>query len=823
MECSIVRGGGAALVVALLAVATAAAGEAEAEKQDANIAKATRSADSRFVHRIKLYDEAGNAITAASTAPYSPRQTCSTSNCHDVDVVNQGSHSRMFPAVDVVNQGFHSRMFPAAAPDPARAPAHVWTLFHDGTGVTAPLSHGFLAGGDVAFDAKMHLTTFELSKAFGQFHPGGGRFELDAEGQRYDQRMAEDAKLKDAETPDYYKARWADSGVLEHDCMACHAVGAYDHIERAAEIDKLNHRWAATVGAGYGTVEGRGDERKVTYDASLFDGHGKVLVDVGRPPDRNCLACHRRPASAQAKGVHAPTWRDGLDADVHSLSGLSCVDCHTCEADHVMFGDRSAGAEGEWASLTCQGCHDAGRLGSPIPAHAGLPRLHLERIACETCHSGPRPRAAPLRLEQPGKLAWNVPQKSSSPLGPTVWAPVVRRGEDGVVRAYLRMLPAFYAAHTESGALVALEPSKLRSRFRRAKGLEDDDGDGVKEVSTEAEIQAVLEALRSRYKGITYLCGGMAYALDAEGKLTKEANPLADPIDLKLAHNVRPADQALGAEGCAECHASDAPFFNVLAVTRALGADGKPEGQPMYALIGRRDGDLLLADFREQWLRPYAPWVLALSVLAMLLHYVLFGPHRARLDGETVQRFHWLERLTHFGLLGSFVVLATTGLWIAGGGEQVLGLELGWLHRAVSWVLAGSLVLAVVQWARDMVFAKVDIGWVKVLGGYLGYHGRVPAGRFNAGQKFFFWAIGAVVGCLAVTGWLLMYSDSAGTYVLVYTLHELCAWVMILFAVGHAYLGSLANPGTLRAVFEGKVTRDWLALHHPDYEVKDSS
>ncbi|MFW6161637.1 MAG: hypothetical protein ACODAJ_02655, partial [Planctomycetota bacterium] len=393
----ILRGWTAALVVAAMGLASVVAGEADEKKmEEEGLRPAARGTGSRFVHRIKLIDEAGNVLTAESTAPYSPRQTCSSSNCHDVDLVNQGTHSQMFPA---------------ARPDPERPPHHAWTVYYEQTGTVAPVSHGFLPGDGVPFDDRLHLTVFDLVRAYGQFHPGGGRLEVDSEGQRYDERMAADEKLEDSPNPDYNDADWVDSGVLEHDCMACHALGDYDHVERATEIDKRNFKWAATVGAGLGVVEGRGDDRKVAYNADRFDGHDKVLFDLGRPADRNCLVCHVRPALGQT------TWRDCLAADVHSQSGLACVDCHTCEADHVMFGDRRAEPQEAWASLTCQGCHDSGRLGSPIPEHEGLPRLHLDRISCEACHSGPRPRVVPLALQQPEKIGWDVPQRGKGPMG----------------------------------------------------------------------------------------------------------------------------------------------------------------------------------------------------------------------------------------------------------------------------------------------------------------------------------------------------------------------------------------------------------------------
>ena len=33
--------------------------------------------------------------------------------------------------------------------------------------------------------------------------------------------------------------------------------------------------------------------------------------------------------------------------------------------------------------------------------------------------------------------------------------------------------------------------------------------------------------------------------------------------------------------------------------------------------------------------------------------------------------------------------------------------------------------------------------------------------------------------------------------------------------IGHIYLGTAAEPGTLRSMIHGTVTKDWARLHHP--------
>jgi len=52
------------------------------------------------------------------------------------------------------------------------------------------------------------------------------------------------------------------------------------------------------------------------------------------------------------------------------------------------------------------------------------------------------------------------------------------------------------------------------------------------------------------------------YSLSDSGALVTESGyPAAKPYMWPIAHDVRPAAQALGIRYCTDCHATDAPFF----------------------------------------------------------------------------------------------------------------------------------------------------------------------------------------------------------------------------------------------------------------------
>jgi hypothetical protein len=80
-----------------------------------------------------------------------------------------------------------------------------------------------------------------------------------------------------------------------------------------------------------------------------------------------------------------------------------------------------------------------------------------------------------------------------------------------------------------------------------------------------------------------YVSGGKAYKLNGE-KLDAFDNEAAAPRSWPVAHDVKPAAEALGAKGCADCHANDAPFFFATVDAAAPMPVGTPTVLAMHQL-----------------------------------------------------------------------------------------------------------------------------------------------------------------------------------------------------------------------------------------------
>ncbi|MBL7139953.1 MAG: hypothetical protein ISS74_03505 [Planctomycetes bacterium] len=695
------RLGAAGVVAGLVLAAVLAVPAAEkAEKKVAHIP------GSRFtyIHRLPLAGPEGNPITLKDdpVLPFSYRHSCT--KCHDYDVVRTGWHFNA-PDADV----------------PPGRPGQPWFWADQTTGTAIPLSYRAWPNCWRPDEVGMSTWTFVLN--FGRHLPGGG--------------PGEKTDVKDK------AARWLVSGKLEINCGSCHSGDpAYDQVENFLQVARQNLMWAATASTSLATVTGAAagmppfydpimgpeDEKAaekapaVHYDASRFGDKGAVFLDLpSEPPDRRCYFCH---STAQVGDGSPEVWQ--TDEDVHMLSGLTCTDCHRHGLDHNVIrgyeGEPLAEGKPHLATLTCRGCHlgdesaEAGphtmgsRLGAPVPAHVGLPTIHLEKLACTTCHAGlvPGERTKRVQTSMAHALEFQGPHRGRHAL-PYIVEPVfVHRDYDGTIGPVRMVWPAFWArivpgegegagdtlkpmgpsevfamaedafkanyeaeaptkaeaapkpAETEAApapaageaaegaddpadaapaAPEAAKPAEAEEPADAAKAAEpekpavaEDELEGLtapKPNLPPAKVKAVLAALAAKEKGTAfgYVCAGRLHRLDESGNLAAAEHPRAEPVSWPIGHNVRPAEYALGATACTECHGFSAPMAVGEVEVASPAHLGDPATEPMYAFQGR-DPMQLKAWAMSYLFRPMfkvVGFATAAVIAAFLLAYLVRG------------------------------------------------------------------------------------------------------------------------------------------------------------------------------------------------------
>jgi formate dehydrogenase subunit gamma len=202
--------------------------------------------------------------------------------------------------------------------------------------------------------------------------------------------------------------------------------------------------------------------------------------------------------------------------------------------------------------------------------------------------------------------------------------------------------------------------------------------------------------------------------------------------------------------------------------------------------------------------------------------------HEARPDdGEPIVRYTLHERVCHWVAGLSYVYLLATGLalftphlyWIAavlGGGPTIR-----FWHPWVGLVFAAGVVWMHNIWRNDMRTTAADRVWNRNVKLYIENRDdeMPPAGRFNPGQKQFYWAMLFGMILLLVSGivmWFPEYMPAGARWLrpVAVTLHEIGALVTIGAFIVHVYMGVFVVPGGLRAIVHGYVSRGWARAHH---------
>lgn len=237
-------------------------------------------------------------------------------------------------------------------------------------------------------------------------------------------------------------------------------------------------------------------------------------------------------------------------------------------------------------------------------------------------------------------------------------------------------------------------------------------------------------------------------------------------------------------------------------------------------------------NYRNGPLTHLGGWLLLGVVGLLAAMYFIVGPVRLKAPrtGRLIERFTAIERIAHWSTAVTFVLLALSGLTLLFGKYimmPVFGHPLfGWLafvcknlHNFVGPLFTVSIVVTFVVFVKDNFPGRGDLTWLLRLGGMFGGK-HAHAGRFNAGEKLWFWG-GVVVLSLIVSasGFVLdmlvpgiVYSR--GNMQIANVIHLAGAVLVAAMSLGHIYLGSFGMEGALEAMTTGYVDDEWAKEHH---------
>ncbi|MGO4303056.1 formate dehydrogenase subunit gamma [Cupriavidus sp. RAF12] len=318
---------------------------------------------------------------------------------------------------------------------------------------------------------------------------------------------------------------------------------------------------------------------------------------------------------------------------------------------------------------------------------------------------------------------------------------------------------------------------------------------------------------------------------DANNPATHPAQPLAG-IASENIFNVPRRD--IAAEAQSQQERTRTQPGNNAPVWREINSD-----QPHYSSLPAKEAGVLIQRTGQKWrlfrngvITIWGGWLIVLVPAAILAFFAWRGtiPLKAPRTGRMIERFTPVERIVHWTMAISFVILAISGIVILFGKYfllPVMGHTLfGWLtyllknlHNLTGPVFTMSIIVAFVIFVRDNLPSRDDLTWFARLGGLVSGH-HVPSGRFNAGEKMWFW-IGLVVFglILSASGWVLDMIVPGMDYYratmqIANVIHAIGAVLMIAMACGHIYMGTIGMEGAYRAMRDGYVDEAWAREHH---------
>ncbi len=192
---------------------------------------------------------------------------------------------------------------------------------------------------------------------------------------------------------------------------------------------------------------------------------------------------------------------------------------------------------------------------------------------------------------------------------------------------------------------------------------------------------------------------------------------------------------------------------------------------------------------------------------------------------EMVRKASKEEIINHWVLAVSCILLIITGygflfqlkgLGAVFGGFPAMKL----VHNWSGVVFIVSLFASMFSYLHEsLTFDADDWQWIRVGGGYLFKNVKVPPmGKLNTGQKFYYIVILATGVLIAASGFAIWLVPGVRALTMMsHLVHNLAFIVFVVAVPVHAYLGTLANPGTFRIMVYGTVPMEFAKKKYPKW------
>ncbi len=227
--------------------------------------------------------------------------------------------------------------------------------------------------------------------------------------------------------------------------------------------------------------------------------------------------------------------------------------------------------------------------------------------------------------------------------------------------------------------------------------------------------------------------------------------------------------------------------------------------------------------------------------LIFFIHYKIIGPKIFSHDKKKLYLFTIFNRLVHAIAALSFILIIPTGLIMIfgsyfNGGSFVKTCQ--YIHVIATPMFLISVIPMFIMWVKDMTFTNDDIKWMMILGGYLSKEKKpIPAGKFNAGQKMWFWVC-TLGGILMIISGAFLYFQDVPFVLLSFVglskieflriciiLHNVLGMMVTALFITHIYMSMFAIKGAIHSIITGYKEEEEVEILHSSFykQLKDNN
>lgn len=259
------------------------------------------------------------------------------------------------------------------------------------------------------------------------------------------------------------------------------------------------------------------------------------------------------------------------------------------------------------------------------------------------------------------------------------------------------------------------------------------------------------------------------------------------------------------------------------------------QGVEGYSAVTGQETGVLIQSGGEDWRQTrngplffFGATMILAVIVAITIKHAIWG--QDKLDartGRTVTRWSAFERVIHWYVAISFLILTITGLSLMFGKSvliPLLGKEgfAAWaqlskpVHDYLALPFAAGFVIMMLMWIPKNVFRSYDFDWLKSLGGKIG-GGHPNSGFLNGGEKLFYWLLFFGGIAITVSGFFLLFPNmgwTRDTMQLSHVVHAASTLFLVAVALGHIYLGSVGVEGVFEGMVSGEVDEAFAKSHH---------